>query len=114
MSGFLRLLSVCRRIAATRQNHGVLMKSIIWLAAAPVLLAGLVTLPLPLPTGIPLLALGLVMVLAVSPWAMRLLRRIRRKSARLDGVLQTVEDKAPAGLGRILRRTRPRPKKAVP
>jgi hypothetical protein len=90
------------------------MKSIIWLAAAPVLLAGIITLPLPLPTGIPLLALGLVMVLAVSPWAMRLLRRLRRKFPRLDGLFQTVEDRAPARLGRILRRTRPRPQKAAP
>lgn len=90
------------------------MRTLVWLTAPLVLLAGLVTLPLPLPTGLPLIALGLVMVLAASPWAIRLLRRLRRKSPRLDGLCQALEDRSPARLGRILRRTRPRPKKTVP
>ncbi|MFN4168885.1 MAG: hypothetical protein ACK4HD_11295 [Pannonibacter phragmitetus] len=84
------------------------MKSIVWLAAFPVLLAGLVTLPLPLPTGLPLIALSLVMVLAASPWAIRLLRRLRRRSLRLNGIFMKLEDRAPLRLGRVLKRTRPR------
>ncbi|SUA99900.1 Uncharacterised protein [Pannonibacter phragmitetus] len=84
------------------------MKSIVWLAALPVLLAGLVTLPLPLPTGLPLIALSLFMVLAASPWAIRLLRRLRRRSLRLNGIFMKLEDKAPLRLGRVLKRTRPR------
>lgn len=86
------------------------MKSIVWLAALPVLLAGLVTLPLPLPTGVPLLAVGLVMILAASPWAVRLLRRLRRRFERLNSLFLKLENRAPQRLGRILRRTRPRTK----
>ncbi|ALV25867.1 hypothetical protein ADZ37_06075 [Pannonibacter phragmitetus] len=90
------------------------MKSIVWLAALPLLLAGGLTLPLPLPTGLPLLVLGLVMILAASPWAVRLLRRLRRRFLRLNGLFHTLEDRAPVRLGRILRRTRPRQKLPVP
>lgn len=96
---------------ALRRSAGRLqirMKSIVWLAAFPVLLAGLVTLPLPLPTGLPLIALSLVMVLAASPWAIRLLRRLRRRSLRLNGIFMKLEDRAPLRLGRVLKRTRPR------
>lgn len=87
------------------------MKSIVWLAALPLLLAGGLTLPLPLPTGLPLLVLGLVMILAASPWAVRLLRR---RFLRLNGLFHTLEDRAPVRLGRILRRTRPRQKLPAP
>ena len=82
-----------------------------WLAglfAALCIVAGLVTFPTPIPSGIPLVGLGLVVFVTRVRAAPLWLRLLRRRSLRVDGLLVYLEAAVPDDWGRILRRTRPR------
>ncbi len=68
---------------------------------------GAITLPTPLPTGAPLLALGLAILVSTSTTARRWLRALRRRSGRLDSVVRIAEPRLGRRLGVHLRRTRP-------
>lgn len=84
------------------------MKVLWWSLAAVFILLGLATVWLPLPTGVPLLALGLVLIVGTSRTAARLLRKRRKAVPQLNGVFKWIEERAPSLVARILRRTRPR------
>ena len=71
------------------------------------LLVGFVTVWTPLPTGVPLLAIGIVILVSVSPTARRLMRRGRMKSDRLDRSVAFVETRAHRSMSTMLKRTRP-------
>ena len=71
------------------------------------LIAGLLTVWTPLPTGVPLIAIGLFLLLTVSPRAKRTLRRVRANHARVDRGLEWVEARAHRSMAVTLRRTRP-------
>lgn len=71
------------------------------------LIAGLLTVWTPLPTGVPLIALGLFLLLTVSPRAKRVLRRIRARHPRVDRGLEWIEARAHRSMAVTLRRTRP-------
>ncbi|GAA0785635.1 hypothetical protein E1180_17945 [Roseibium denhamense] len=86
------------------------MKVLWWSVAALMILLGLLTVWLPIPTGVPLMALGLVVVIATSRKAARLLRNRRRSTPYLNGAFTWVEDRSPLRFARILKRTRPRRK----
>ncbi|HMB74941.1 MAG TPA: hypothetical protein VKN76_00980 [Kiloniellaceae bacterium] len=82
-----------------------------WLAtllAVLCIVAGLVTFPTPIPSGVPLVGLGLVVFVTQVRVAPIWLRRLRRRSLYLDGLLVRLEAAAPYDWGRILKRTRPR------
>lgn len=87
-----------------------IMKLLWWSLAAVLILLGLATVWLPIPTGVPLLALGLIVIVATSRTAARSLRSRRRTIPSLDGALIWVEDRSPLRFARILKRTRPRRK----
>lgn len=76
------------------------------------LLIGLVTVGTPLPTGVPLLALGILLLVGVSATARRMLRAGRRRSGALDRSLVFVETRAHRNMGTMLKRTRPLARKA--
>ncbi|WP_439527742.1 hypothetical protein [Pannonibacter sp.] len=82
----------------------------IWGAAAVMIVLGLLTVLLPIPTGVPLLAGGAMLILSTSPSAARWLRRRRRGSGWLNGWFTWLEQRAPLRLARILGRSRPRQK----
>lgn len=84
------------------------MKLLWWALAAVLIVLGLATVWLPIPTGVPLLALGSIVIIATSRGAARLLRTRRRSFSRLNMAFLWLEDRAPPRLARILRRTRPR------
>ena len=84
------------------------MKLFWWMIAAAVITLGLATLWLPIPTGVPLLALGALIVITTSRHAARTLRNKRRLNPRLDRVFIWLEDRSPFQMSRILKRTRPR------
>lgn len=86
------------------------MKFLWWFLAAILILLGLATVLLPLPTGVPLIALGLVVIVATSRTAARLLRNRRRKTQHVDEAISWLEDRSPSLFARILKRTRPRKK----
>ncbi len=84
------------------------MKLLWWSLAAVLILLGLATIWLPIPTGVPLLALGLVVVVGTNRSAARMLRACRRKAPHLNHAITWVEDRSPLPFSRILTRTRPR------
>lgn len=84
------------------------MKLLWWSLAAVLILAGLATIWLPIPTGVPLLALGMIVIIGTSRGAARMLRSRRRKTPRLNQAITWVEDRSPLKFARILKRTRPR------
>ena len=69
-------------------------------------LAGLATLWLPIPTGLLLIALGVALLLLVSPQVVAWLRWLRRRSPGLDTWLERAEPFLPGRLRRALARTR--------
>lgn len=87
------------------------MKLLWWTLAAILIVLGLTTIWLPLPTGVPLLALGSILIIGTSRSAARIVRRRRRNAPTLDGVFLWLEDRSPLRFARILKRTRPRKKK---
>lgn len=86
------------------------MKLFVWAAAVVMILLGLATVWTPIPTGVPLIAGGLILILGSSRQATRWLRSRRRRLLRLDEAFIRLEEKAPKGLTASLRRTRPRRK----
>ncbi|PVB61212.1 hypothetical protein [Labrenzia sp. 011] len=86
------------------------MKLLWWSFAAVLILLGLATVWLPIPTGVPLLALGMIVIIATSRSAARLLRSRRRNTPHLNHAITWVEDRSPLHFARILKRTRPRKK----
>ncbi|WP_319499192.1 hypothetical protein [uncultured Cohaesibacter sp.] len=71
------------------------------------LLAGLATIWLPIPTGVPLLALGAFLVIANSRAGRNAVRRLRKNIGWLDHALVWLEDRAGRPFGRVLKTTRP-------
>jgi hypothetical protein len=70
-------------------------------------IVGAITLPTPLPTGAPLLALGLAILVSTSTTARGWLRALRRRSGQLDTIVRLAEPRLGRRLGVHLRRTRP-------
>ncbi|MTH98214.1 hypothetical protein [Roseibium sp. RKSG952] len=86
------------------------MKILWWGVAIILFVLGLATVWMPIPTGVPLMALGAIVVIATSRSAARMLRQRRRRGSRLNRVFVWLEDRAPLHFSRILKRTRPRKK----
>lgn len=86
------------------------MKILWWGLAAVLILLGLATVWLPIPTGVPLLALGAVVIVGTSRGATRMLRKRRRTTPPLNRGITWVEDRSPLRFAKILKRTRPRQK----
>jgi len=84
------------------------MKLLWWTLAGILLLLGFATVWLPIPTGVPLMAAGLILIIATSRAAARRLRKRRQRGTRLNRAMVWIEERAPHRLARILRRTRPR------
>lgn len=76
--------------------------------------AGLVVFPLPIPFGLAMIAIGLVLVIANSIWAAGVVRKARIRWPRFDQSLRQAGSKLPRRLHRILAATDPRrrPKEA--
>lgn len=71
------------------------------------LIAGFATIWLPIPTGVPLLALGIFLLIAYSPSGRSWIRRARTVWPFLDDKMGWVEDRAGKSVGRVLKTTRP-------
>ncbi|MEM7696514.1 MAG: hypothetical protein AAF318_18870 [Pseudomonadota bacterium] len=76
-------------------------------AASVCLILGLLTVWTPLPTGVPLIAVGVVLLVTVSATARRMVRQARAKSRRVDIGVAFVETRAGRGMATMLKRTRP-------
>lgn len=81
------------------------------LAAGWVLIAvGAVTLPTPLPFGLPLLAIGLYLLARDSRAVRRIIRRQRRALPGLSRGLNGIKTRVPGGVRRMIEATDPTPR----
>ncbi|MCF3934210.1 hypothetical protein L1787_12410 [Acuticoccus sp. M5D2P5] len=71
------------------------------------LTAGLLTVWTPLPTGVPLIAIGIVLAVSVSSTARQILKNVRSRSGAVDRGLVFVETKTGRKVATMLKRTRP-------
>jgi len=71
------------------------------------LLIGVLTVWTPLPTGMPLIAVGIVMLVTVSATARSLVRRARARSPKVDRGVAFVETRTGRSMATMLKRTRP-------
>lgn len=84
------------------------MTSIIMvILAIAIILVGLVLFPLPIPFGVPLVIIGVTILIANSVYAARKFAVLRQSWPRFNGWIEFLENRAPDGFARILRRTRP-------
>ena len=80
-----------------------------WLGIAVFcLLLGLATLWLPLPLGLPSLAVGLLLLIRESYHFRNWLRHWRQRSRGVDEFFDSVEEKAPEHMGRMIEETDPK------
>ncbi|UOM33328.1 hypothetical protein [Acuticoccus sp. I52.16.1] len=71
------------------------------------LVVGAITAPTPLPTGVPLLAIGIVLLVTISATARLYVRRLRAASAPVDRGFAFVETRTARPMSIVLKRTRP-------
>ncbi|WP_316861404.1 hypothetical protein [uncultured Cohaesibacter sp.] len=71
------------------------------------LIGGLATVWLPIPTGVPLLALGCFLVIANSRVGRNWVRKLRKNVVWLDHAAVWIEDRTGYTFGRVLKTTRP-------
>lgn len=72
-------------------------------------LVGLVLWPLPIPFGLLLVLVGLMMLIPVSPATADAVKALRRRAPALDRWLKQLARRLPAPYRRILRKTEPEP-----
>ncbi|MCV6546193.1 MAG: hypothetical protein OIF56_02745 [Cohaesibacter sp.] len=71
------------------------------------LVGGLITIWLPIPTGLPLLALGLFLLIAYSSASRKWIRRLRKVWPFVDHQMVWIEGRVGKSVGRVLKTTRP-------
>ena len=71
-------------------------------------LSGMVVFPLPIPFGLLMMAVGLVLLLTNSNWAPELVRRARCRWPKFDEWLRQSGRKLPRSMFRVLAATDPR------
>lgn len=69
---------------------------------------GAILTPLPIPVGLLMLSLGLLLLARDSRWMRRRLRALRGRHPRLSRRLTRLGGHVPAGLARLIRLTEPR------
>lgn len=84
-----------------------LRKYVLIAVAIILVVIGMVTAPTPLPTGVPLLAVGIVMLVTISATARLVVKRLRLRSGTVDRGFAFVETRANRPIATVLKRTRP-------
>ena len=75
--------------------------------AVILLLVGMVTFPLPIPVGLPMIVMGLALLISSSHAIASLVRQFRRRNPRLDAWLRAAEPRIPGLFRAPLRKTDP-------
>lgn len=95
-------------VSGAGERHFTSMVRFVAVPFALVLFAvGAVLTPTPLPFGIPLMAIAVFLLIGSSKFALRLVRRTRRKLGWLDEGLSLLESKVTGAAARTFRRSRP-------
>lgn len=71
------------------------------------LVIGVLTAPTPLPTGVPLIAFAVVILVTISATARHVVKKLRARSRPLDRGFLFVEQRAARPMATMLKRTRP-------
>ena len=82
-----------------------MIRVLIKIAGVILFLIGAVTAPMPLPIGVPLMAIGLSLLISTSKTAVRAVRAVRARFPWLDKRVVTLQGHVPGHLGRALKRT---------
>lgn len=77
------------------------------LVGAVLIVYGVVAALSPLPAGVPLVVLGIVMIALANPAARPLVRRMRIKWKWFDRLVRTLGRRGPAGIKTVVEATRP-------
>jgi hypothetical protein len=70
-------------------------------------LAGIIVLPMPLPFGLPMLAIGLSLLAPYLPPVQALVRYLRKRSKPLDSQMVKWRDRAPPVIQKTIDKTKP-------
>ena len=89
------------------RNGSSLSNLITKIAGAICMIAGLITVWMPIPTGLILMAVGLTLLIASSPTIAAWARLMRARHQGLDSHLNRAEPYLPRQMQRVLARTRP-------
>ena len=84
------------------------------IAGATCMIAGLITVWLPIPTGLILMVIGLTLLIASSPTIAAWARLVRRRYPGLDEKLNRAEPYLPKQMQRVLAKTKPNRTKQAP
>ncbi|WP_420392147.1 hypothetical protein [Acuticoccus sp.] len=82
-------------------------KAAVIVIASLCVIIGFLTAPTPLPTGVPLIAIGVVILVTVSATARYYVKKARERSGALDRGFVFVETRAGRNMATMLKRTRP-------
>lgn len=80
---------------------------LIRVAAGVVFLFGIITFPMPLPTGLVAIVLSIAMFASTSAWMSGKLKMMRSKYRFLDEKLESIEPYVPESIKRTIRESRP-------
>ncbi len=83
------------------QTKGRLKRTVIYIVGWTFILVGILGLFLPILQGILFILVGLILLSSVSPWAERLLHRLKRRFPRISSKLDAAAPKARAVQRRI-------------
>ena len=95
--------------ARKKSNAGDMKSIVLGIIAAICIAAGIATVLLPLPVGVPLIALGVMILITTNRRFAALIGLLRRRYQRLDRGLRWIEDRAGPKLAGPLFKTRPKP-----
>lgn len=77
------------------------------LVGAALIVYGVIAALSPLPAGVPLIVLGIVMIALANPAARPLVRRMRRKWGWFNRLVLTLGRHGPSGVKSVIEETRP-------
>jgi len=75
--------------------------------ALVLLIAGAILAPTPIPVGVPMMALAIFLLIGSSKFALRSVRRLRRRWQGLDRALTVLETRTAGTIARTFKRSRP-------
>ena len=84
-----------------------MVRVILIVVSLALIIVGSIVLPMPIPLGAIMIVLGLTLLVSQSKFVADRLRAFRLTHSKTDKVIRKVEDRLPAKLRDILRRTDP-------
>lgn len=89
------------------RGGGLLKRLVTSLVGAVLVIYGFIAALSPLPAGVPLIALGLIMIALANPAARPLVRRLRRKWRWFDAIVRATGHRAPKDVRAVVEETEP-------